>query len=317
MAYGYPGFIDLKKGFVSLVGRKAVVGVELILLRKADFVLARSCIANVGDSVIREKEIKAALIDWLYARGMVRDAVVINEMVVANWARRADLALANGRLYGFEIKSEFDSLKRLPGQIESFRRHFDKVTVVAASKFVPEIVRSYPVEVGVLEVYLKSGRVMFRQIRPGRIEEVKEQQVIASLITRAEIERLLRLESIKYENGSSRKALLQYVDLVSVKKLKAFALGCIKERYRDTFEAFDMARGRDGSFDNLSLLSKAESHRVALQSVEDMPRSYFKDVVSENVRPVNISFLEEEFGALLDGVPQTVLVRKKRQIRSS
>lgn len=88
----------------------------------------------VGDFVIKEKAIKAALIDWLYAKGMVCDAVVINEMVVANWARRADIAVANGRLYGFEIKSAFDSLKRLPGQIESFRRHFDKVTVVAASK---------------------------------------------------------------------------------------------------------------------------------------------------------------------------------------
>ncbi|MFJ3114905.1 sce7726 family protein [Pseudomonas protegens] len=302
----------ITKWFVVLVGRKAAVGVELISLRKADSVFARSCIVNVGDSVIREKEIKAALIDWLYARGMVRDAVVINEMVVANWARRADLALANGRLYGFEIKSEFDSLKRLPGQIESFRRHFDKVTVVAASKFVPEIVRSYPVEVGVLEVYLKSGRVTLRQVRAGRIEEVKEQQVIASLITRAEIERLLRLESIKFEAGSSRKALLQYIDLISVKKLKTFALECIKERYRDTFEAFNVARGRDGSFGSLPLLSKAESHRAALQCVENLPRSYFKEAVGENVRPVDISFLEKEFGALLDGVPQTVLVRRKR-----
>ncbi|MBJ2345547.1 MULTISPECIES: sce7726 family protein [Pseudomonas] len=271
----------------------------------------------VGDFVIKEKAIKAALIDWLYAKGMVRDAVVINEMVVANWARRADIALANGRLYGFEIKSAFDSLKRLPGQIESFRCHFDKVTVVAASKFIADITESYPSEVGVIEVYLKSDKVAFRQVRAGRIDEVKNSQYLASLITRVEIERLLRAEGISFKVGATRKELLQYVDLIAIKKMRSFALSCIKERYRKTFIAFDKAREANGSLESLSLLSRGESLRAVLSLSQEIPQSYFRAAGGEYERSVDTSVLGHEFGAIPEDMPQTVLVRRRSQIRSS
>lgn len=68
--------------------------------------------------LLREQEVKIALIEWLYKKGMLSDATIINEMVVANWSRRADLAIANGSLQAFEIKSDFDSLKRLDGQLK-------------------------------------------------------------------------------------------------------------------------------------------------------------------------------------------------------
>ncbi|MEI2829683.1 sce7726 family protein [Pseudomonas mosselii] len=261
--------------------------------------------------MIKEKAIKAALIDWLYSKGHIDDAVLINEMVVANWARRADLALANGRLHGFEIKSAFDSLKRLPGQIESFQKHFDKVTVVAASKFIPEILKSYPDEVGVLEVCLRGDRVILRQARAGRISEVRDRQVIASLITRAEIERLLRQEGVWFQSGASRKELLPFVELLPIKRLKLFALGCIKQRYRETFNAFEVARVENGSLASLSLLSKAEANRVSLAVVPELPCSAFRSVESANCKSVDFSVFGDEYGALSEVVPHTVLTKKK------
>lgn len=266
----------------------------------------------VGDFVIKEKAIKAALIDWLYAKGMVRDAVVINEMVVANWARRADIAVANGRLYGFEIKSAFDSLKRLPGQIESFRRHFDKVTVVAASKFISDISESYPPDVGIIEVYLKADKVEFRQVRAGRIDEVRNSQYLASLITRVEIERLLKSECISFKVGATRKELLEYVDLVSIKKMRSFALSCIKERYQKTFMAFDKARETNGSLDSLQLLSKGESLRAIFSQVQEIPQSFFRSAGGKYERSVDMSAFGDEFGAIPEGMPQTVLIRRKK-----
>lgn len=75
---------------------------------------------------LREQEVKIALINWLYINGHLNDATIINEMVVANWARRADLAVANGNLHAFEIKSDFDSLKRLEGQLSTFSSRFEQ-----------------------------------------------------------------------------------------------------------------------------------------------------------------------------------------------
>ena len=261
--------------------------------------------------VIKEKAIKAALIDWLYSKGHIDDAVLINEMVVANWARRADLALANGRLHGFEIKSAYDSLKRLPGQVESFQKHFDKVTVVAASKFIPEILRDYPDEVGVLEVCLSGDRVMLRQARSGRIAEVRDRQVIASLITRVELEKLLRQEGIWFQSGASRKELLPYVEFLSIKRLKLFALDCIKQRYRETFNAFEVARKTNGSLESLSLLSKSENSRISLAATRELPCSAFRSLDNENCKSVDLSVFGNDYGALLDVVPLTVLTKKR------
>jgi len=85
--------------------------------------------------VLNEGDIKAAVIDRLFASAALSDAVLINEMVIANWSRRADLVVANGKLHAFEIKSDFDSLRRLQGQVETYLSRFDKVTVVCTPKF--------------------------------------------------------------------------------------------------------------------------------------------------------------------------------------
>lgn len=257
--------------------------------------------------------IKAALIDWLYAKGLVTDAVVVSEMVVSNWARRADIAVANGRLYGFEIKSEFDSLKRLPGQIESFQKHFDKVTVVAASKFIPYIVKNYPDEVGVLEVCVRNLGVEFRQIRSGRICEVKDYSTISSFMTKVEIERLLKSEGIIVKGGLPRRDLITYINTVPIRRLKKFALNCIKCRYKDTFLAFDSARRRDGSFESLGFLSKSETLRAKVAQAEELPLGYFKKINESNERAIDFSKLGPEFGGIPEDMPQTVTLRKKEK----
>ena len=83
-----------------------------------------------------EVRLKAAIIDRLFDRAHIDDdAVLISEMTVANWSRRADVVLANGSLWAFEVKSELDSLTRLPGQLDAFTTHFEKVCVVCAPRF--------------------------------------------------------------------------------------------------------------------------------------------------------------------------------------
>ncbi|CAQ83853.1 MULTISPECIES: sce7726 family protein [Photorhabdus] len=74
-----------------------------------------------SSSIKKEDSIKAALIDWLIERNELNDnAVLINELPIANFSRRVDLALANGKLHAYEIKSDSDSLARLEGQISTY-----------------------------------------------------------------------------------------------------------------------------------------------------------------------------------------------------
>lgn len=258
-----------------------------------------------------EKEIKALLIDWLFEKGMVDNAVVINEMVVANWSRRADIAVANGRLYGFEIKSHFDTLKRLPGQVESFQAHFDKVVVVAASKFIKTLERDYPSEIGILEVYEVSGRAKLRQVRAGRISEVKDIFKLTSLITKSELERFVRQKGIAIRFGMSRSELVSACGVVSIKLLRAYVLDCIKQRYNDSFQTFLDGRSNRSTEDCLELLSKSATVRVNLKrQLALYSQSYSKAPRQE--KKIDFSMLGGSAEAHGVDMPQSVLVRRQR-----
>ncbi len=56
------------------------------------------------------------------------DTKVVQEMGVWNGTVRIDIAVINGELGGFELKSDSDNLLRLPAQAELYSRVFDRMT---------------------------------------------------------------------------------------------------------------------------------------------------------------------------------------------
>lgn len=259
--------------------------------------------------VAKEREIKAALIDWLYSKGMVQNAVLINEMVVANWSRRADVVVANGHLYAYEIKSEFDSLKRLDGQVRSFSEHFDKVVVVAASKFVSAILTEYPSEIGVLEVFAGKDGLEFKQVRPGRIDAIKSIRHLSSHISKADIVRLLKAHDIDVDPAERRVALEALLERVPVSRAREFVLRCIKNKYRGTFEAFDAARLVDGTYSSIPELSR-RNQLLRMYSQHEPSQAMVDLAKKSNARDIDLVALEMKYGALPEEMPRVVLTRK-------
>lgn len=259
--------------------------------------------------IAKERVIKAALIDWLYSKGMVHDAVIINEMVVANWTRRADVVVANGHLYAFEIKSEVDTLKRLDGQVKSFSEHFDKVVVVAASKFISSILQEYPPEIGVLEASMNNGSLVFKQVRAGRISTIKSVKSLSSHLPKVELVKLLKQNGINADATARRASLELLLDDIPLKRARAFVLDSIKNKYRETFESFNASRLVHGSYQSLPELSRRNHILRAYYQAE----SHFKteDLVQKsNAREMNILELEKKYGAFPSEMPRVVLNRK-------
>jgi hypothetical protein len=121
----------------------------------------------MSSRTLREVGIKAALIDELFDTGAVDDtSVIVNEMLVPGWRRRADLVHANGHLVAYEIKSEADGLGRLAGQIASFTRWFEGVAVVVAPKHVQKVLTDTEDRVGVFTASLEEAGVFVHEIRP-------------------------------------------------------------------------------------------------------------------------------------------------------
>jgi hypothetical protein len=64
---------------------------------------------------------------------------IVQELGLCQGIARIDIAVVNGSLHGYEIKSERDTLSRLPGQIDVYNRTLEFVTIVTAPNHADKV----------------------------------------------------------------------------------------------------------------------------------------------------------------------------------
>jgi len=62
------------------------------------------------------------------------NSLIINELGLFQGQHKIDVAVINGSLHGYEIKSEQDNLKRLPAQMDAYNKVFDYIHIIANEK---------------------------------------------------------------------------------------------------------------------------------------------------------------------------------------
>jgi hypothetical protein len=208
-------------------------------------------------TVRTEPAIKTALVDRLFAKGEVcSDAVVISEMVVDSWARRADIVLANGKLSAFEIKSDLDSLSRLPGQLETYRNFFERVVVVITPRFLKRVEEIVPDGVGIWVVE-GDGPDGIREKRRARTFELSIEAAIG-LMTVTDLRRLLSANGLIGLGRGSRRELELLARKLTRKDLAAAARDSIKRRFRSHFKKFLTRRDSRGTRSALQALRRVQ-----------------------------------------------------------
>ena len=90
---------------------------------------------------------------------------MLEELGLCRGFARVDLAVVNGRLHGYEIKSDRDSLRRLPGQVEMFSKVFDRLTLVVGERHQASACRKIPRWWGILRVSSANGGPVFKVVR--------------------------------------------------------------------------------------------------------------------------------------------------------
>jgi hypothetical protein len=102
--------------------------------------------SNRPPSKLSEKLYDADIRRALLQRLLVQDPSVsiLHELPLDRGQRRADVVGVNGHLAGFEIKSDRDSLARLPGQTESYDAVFDYNTIVVSERLLSASLQKIP-----------------------------------------------------------------------------------------------------------------------------------------------------------------------------
>lgn len=263
--------------------------------------------------LLNEQQVKVALISNLYQKGMLKDATLINEMVIANWSRRADLALANGHLHAFEIKSDFDSLKRLDGQLDTYIARFEKVTVVCSPRFTREVLKRAHKHVEILETAIENGSINFKTIRRGKLHRLTDRNILFGFLLKTELQIMLRQNEVPFTQAESRKSLEGKASTLSVGKIRSAVLAALKRRYHDTSVAYisNIRRKQVGSIKDLAYLSKLKQGRKAC---DDNTQPHINKPIDGTERyAIDLNRLEQKYGALPDGMQGTVL----RRVRTS
>lgn len=174
-----------------------------------------------------EAEIRNALLSALAKSPEGVGAAFFSEMFVDGFARRADLVMANGKLAAFEIKSERDSLDRLEGQLESYSRFFEQVTVVCAQRHLVRVRALAASDVGLWVVDAAGGLSV---VRRARSREIRDKIAWLSFLPVDEMRALLRQKGLATA-GTRDELLTAAVKGLKRSVLRDYVLSFMKRRH--------------------------------------------------------------------------------------
>jgi hypothetical protein len=114
-------------------------------------------------------EIRPALRAQLRAKySRQPDTVITEELGLCRGRVRVDLAVVNGLLHGYEIKSDRDSLRRLDMQVDFYGRVLDRATVVVGERHLAQVLEQVPPWWGVMRLVAGRRHVGFKTVRSGQ-----------------------------------------------------------------------------------------------------------------------------------------------------
>ena len=168
-------------------------------------------------------------------------AIIINEFGICQGEARIDVAVINGSIHGFEIKSENDTLERLPSQQEAYNRVFDTVTIVTGDKYISKVADCIPSWWGIIRARQKGKNVIFESLRECKDNPSVDPYSLVQLLWHSEA--LSILEEYKLANGLRSKPR-RYVWSALAQNIPVQQLS---ELIRDTLKKRESLKKRDNS----------------------------------------------------------------------
>ena len=158
--------------------------------------------------------------------------VIFEELAVQHGFSRIDLAVVNGELHGFELKSDQDTLDRLSIQADTYARVFDRVTLVVGERHVRRAVEMVPDWWGIRVARVESDRVHFCDLKFAMTNPSLDPISVATLLWRDEA--LLLLEELGDATGMRSKCRAEIYstlgESVDLNNLRDRVRQCLRQR---------------------------------------------------------------------------------------
>ena len=180
---------------------------------------------------------KNEVIHHLIQHYRTKHSVLFNEFRVG--PSIADLAFFNGESRAFEIKTEFDSDKRLCKQMQDYCRLFDRCYLVIPADEYVHYSTLVDNNVGIIILYYRNGRISLETIREAEVNSIVDVDLLMSCCRTQEYE-----SYIKQRFGTLPEVPIRYLysaccDLMRSlpsEELKEFFVSSVKQRRSDLNE---------------------------------------------------------------------------------
>jgi hypothetical protein len=162
-----------------------------------------------------------------------RGTLVVNELGLDHGKCRADIAVINGRLVGYEIKSDSDSLKRLAEQVRSYSAVFDRAFMIVGERHAESVQELIPEWWGViLSSRGPRGAIHFRTLRKALRNEGIDPTCLARLLWREEAAEVLRKRGLPPQVLRHSRAILYecLVTILGLQELRRIVREQLKRR---------------------------------------------------------------------------------------
>jgi hypothetical protein len=183
---------------------------------------------------MHDSDVRSAVLGWLVAKfaGDPRTRIV-EEMGIWSGTVRIDVAVINGELHGFELKSARDTLARLEHQASLYSQVFDRVTLVAAQSHLDKAFKQIPNWWGVACVTMPANKEpSLRFVRRARRNPQPEPIQLARLLWRAEAIDVLGKHGLSrgFKSAPAEKLALRLAECLTLRQLAQEVRDTLKSR---------------------------------------------------------------------------------------
>jgi hypothetical protein len=185
---------------------------------------------------VRDRDVRRALhLKVLKDHHGDPETLVLDELGLCHGTCRVDIAVVNGYLHGYEIKSDADTLERLPGQVAIYSSVLDRATLVVGERHIGKATVAIPDWWGIkIAIAGPRGGIEFRRERPEKLNTQLDGLAVAALLWRGEAIEILRgLGATEKMLRKPRSALYKLIaDEMDIDELRDLVRQRLKARER-------------------------------------------------------------------------------------
>jgi hypothetical protein len=159
------------------------------------------------------------------------DTRIVEEMGIWSGSVRIDIAVINGELCGFELKSDRDTLQRLPLQSQIYSHVFDRVDLVVGERHAKKAEEQIPAWWGVQIASVVDGSVRLHERRSGQSNPNPNPYLIAQLLWKTEAIQILE------ERGLAKGWRAKRIKLIHQRLAVELPLSDLKDQVRAALKA--------------------------------------------------------------------------------